>query len=349
MSLHFLFYLFLVILFIILLLIVVVLYYSFSKFSHLLHLQHWEKVIDQKIASVIIYGSEEAPEDLAFESLVNQPFFKSVFLEKLVESERKFSGVAQQDLKKLYHHYHLEEESLKKLTQKKPYLIVGGIQELTSMQVEKTLPQINSFLNHPKLAVYQEAQYAAVHFKGFEGLDFLNTHQALISDWQQLRLLLSVKEIPDESTDNIKNWLESTNDSVVHLTLRLLRKFQFLSGYPFVRNLLNPPSVKIRKEAVFTLQSLENSSTNTELIQSYDEQPEEVQVEIMRMILNSKDARCIDFLKKELQKHPNPQLKINAALALLSLGKEEELRQWAADPGTDADLILIINHAIEQK
>ena len=346
----FLFYTFLGVLFIVLLLIVAVLYYSFYLLKKLINILTWSRQIDQKVSQAIVYGNTEGEKNSeSFSQFSSNSSFRNLFLEKVVESEKKFSGAAQTEITKLFQDYNLQRETLKKLNQKKPYLIAGGIKEVASMHIESEVPKIVSFLNHPSPLVYQEAQYAMVSFKGFDGLRFLDTVSNKISEWQQLRLLLSVSTIPQNCDEVVNNWLESANNSVIIFTLRLLRKFQMLTFYPQVLKLLQHSSVEVRIQAVKTLQSLENSSTLNHLIKSYPNQTPEVQVEIIRVLKISKDQRCVEFLKTQLINHPFPKLKILAAETLFSLGHQDYLNNLAKEDTSTEQLVQVIKHSMQEK
>ena len=347
-SVHFLFYIFLVILIVVFLLIVVVLYYSFNQFRKLLAVRRWSTLIEDKVVSAVVNKGEVA-NDPDFKMFSQQTAFRNLFLEKLIESEKKFSGSAQKEIIGLYEDYHLEKESFCKLDQKQPHLFVGGIQELTAMKVEKAVPKIASFLNHPSVQVYQEAQYAMVNYKGFEGLRFLDETLHIISDWQQLRLLLSLTDIPQNAEASIEKWLQSPNDSVSIFTLRLLRKFQMLTHYPDVLPLMSHASQVVRIQAVQTLQSLENSFTTTDLTEGFSAQPLPVQLEIIRALMNSKDPQSAGFLKTQLLEHSAPGLRILAADCLIVLGFEKYLRQLLKDQDSSEELIQIIKHALQEK
>ncbi|MEJ5048976.1 HEAT repeat domain-containing protein [Chryseobacterium culicis] len=348
-SVHFLFLVFLGMLSLVLLLIIAVLIYSFYQYRESLQAFRWSEVINKKISEVIVYGEEEIPVNSNFSAASGSASFRNLFLQKLAESEKKFSGAAQNKLKDLFQEYSLQEEALKKLTQKKEHIIAGGIQELTAMQVEEALPKISTFLTHPSAQVYQEAQYAMVNFKGFEGLHFLNSISSKISEWQQLRLLISITNIPENSGESIKIWMESSNDSVVIFTLKLLRKFQVLSLYSTVTDLLDHPSVDIRVQAVQTLLSLENSSTISDLMEVYLHQPIEVQKEILKVMKKSKDQCCTDFLKDQLLNTPDSGIKVHAAEALCALEKQEYLTELSQKENSSEELIQIIKYALQEK
>lgn len=348
-TIHELFLTFLGMLVVVLLLIIAVLSYSFSQYRELLHISNWSRIIDKKVSEVIVFGKEENAADGEFTEVSGNPSFRDLFLEKLVGSEKKFSGTAHDEIKDLFRTYNLEKEAFSKLSQKKAYLIAGGIQELTSMKVEAAVPKITALLSHPSPAVYQEAQYAMVAFKGFEGLRFLDAETHKISDWQQLRLLISVTAIPENCEQEVNGWLRSSNNSVIIFTLSLLRKFQMLSFYPSVWHLLSHPSSEVRIRAVQTLLSLENDQTMRALAGSFPEQPLEVQLEILRVMEISRDQRSVGFLKQQLLEHPAAGIRIQAAEALFTLGHQEYLNRISRDSESSEELIQIIKHALQEK
>lgn len=348
-SVHFLFLVFLGMLSLVLVLIIIVLFYSLLQYKESMRVSGWLKIIDARISEAIVYDEQELSSDDHFKKLADHSSFRNLFLNKLVDSEKKFSGSAKERIKDLFKQYGLHREALNKLEQKKTYLIAGGIQELTVMDSKDAVPKIASFLSHPSEQVYQEAQYAMVSLKGFEGLGFLNTATGKISEWQQLRLLLSVTKIPENSEATIESWLKSTNASVVIFTLKLLRKFQLLSFYPMVFSLMDHSSVEVRVQAVQTLLSLENSSTILQLIEIYPDQPVEVQLEILRVMKTSKDKACNGLLKEELKNSNISGIKALAAEALFLLGEQEYLQQLAKDETSSEELIQIIKYALQEK
>lgn len=351
-SFRFLFDTFLGVLLVVAILIVVVLYYSFYQFKKLIHHLQWSNAIDDKVSDAIVYGSDNeymsAAND-AFYTFAKNNSFRDLFLEKLVASEKKFSGLAATEIYKLFITYDLEKEAYKNLHQKKAHRVAGGIKELSAMHVQKALPQITSFLTHPSRLVYQEAQYSMITFKGFEGLQFLHNTTTILSEWQQLRLLLTITHIPEEGADLVPLWLKSNNNSVVVFTIRLVKKFQMLSFYPLVLELLNHPSQMVKIQAVSTLQALENSNTLQHLTEGYSNQPEDVKVEILRMLKISKDVKSINFLKERLIEPALPKIRIYAAEALFDLNQKEFLCSLVADQSTSEQLVQIIKHAMQEK
>jgi len=348
-SIHFLFIIFIVMLSLVLMLAIIVLIYNIIEYNKSVRRAGWSEVINKKISDVIVYAEDEIAEDVYFKALSVNSSFRNLFLEKLVDSEKKFSGAAKNKITDMFIEYDLRKEAMKKLYQKKAYMIARGIRELTVMEVQDTIPKIEQYLSHPSPQVYQEAQYAMVRLKGFEGLYFLDHFPTRISEWQQLRFLLSISSLPQDSEDVISKWLESTNDTVIIFTLKLIKKFQLLNFYPKLIGLLNISSVEVRVKAVQTLMSLENPETVQYLSGIYYDQPDEVRIEILRVMKISKDQCCIDLLKKELSEDVPSGIRVNAAQALYELGHGDYLSELALKEEPSEELVGIIKYALQEK
>ncbi len=338
-----------VVLIFVLLLIIAVLSYSFYSYRILHHRQLWTQIIEHKIMKTIVGSDDSDNSDVKFATYIREPSFRKLFLHLLINAERKFSGVAKQSIAKLFSDFKLEDEAWRKLRQREAYLIAGGIQELAAMSVHEAIPTILTKLNDPRPAVYQEAQYALVSFKGYEGLSFLNTFDRPLSDWQQLRLLYSIHIVPEASEPSITLWLASANASVVIFTLRLIRKFRLMSMYDAVQRLLTHTITSVRIQAVRTMQAIENGTTMDQLINGFNGQPVDVQLEILKSMKKSRSRDCVSFLKTQLLHCEKNAIKIAAAEVLVVLGQEKYLREIARGTTKDTALTHIINHALQEK
>jgi hypothetical protein len=333
----------------VMLMIITVLFYSLYQYRVLHNRQIWTSIIENKISESIVSGHYAIADDHSFNSHLKEYAFRDLLLGLLVTSERKFSGSARQEISFLFHRFHLEHVAWQNLKKKKNHLVVAGIQELTAMGIAQALPKLISLLKHSDKLVYQEAQYAVITFKGFVGLSFLNTLETHLSDWQQLRLLDSIIEIPDAHDLSAASWLASTNVTVIIFTLRLIRKFQLLSFYHVVLKLLDHDHVPVRREAVRTLEALENEDTINQFIETFAQQAQPVQLEILKALKMSKSIECLEFVKLQFLENPDNAIKIAAAEVMVCLGEQQYLRSLALDIHTENRFKQIINHALQQK
>lgn len=338
-----------VVLILVLLLIITVLGYSFYSYR-ILHNRHsWKQIIEYKIMERAVGSDGNDEQDREFSRHLKEPSFRILFLEVLVDSGRKFSGTAKKAINRLFYDFKLEDEAWRKLRQRKAYLVAGGIQELAEMKVEAAIPEIKAKLNDDRTVVYQEAQYAMVTFRGYEGLEFLTHFDKSLSDWQQLRLLSSIHHIPELSDVQAYTWLKSTNDSVVIFTLRLIRKFRLMAFYTAVYELLDHTSTSVRVQAIRTMQAIENSATISQFIACFDQQPIDVQLEILKSMKVARSKESEGFLKDQLWNNAAVSIKIHAAEVLVVLGEGQYLREISQKADTYDELIQIIKHALQEK
>lgn len=347
---HDLLLIFLTVLVMILVMIGTVLFYGFYQYKSLKNKRKWESLIDARVSDAIVFPDEkEAPESELFLSHSKEGLFRNLLLEKLVSSKKKFSGIAQDEIQRLFVNYGLYSEALQNLNSTKPYVIAGGIQEVTAMKMTDSLPKVKKYLEHPTPQVYNEAQYAMVVFEGFSGLVFLNTLQTQLSDWQQLRLLGSLKKVSEVSNVSVEMWLQSSNLSVVVFTLKLIKKFQMFTCYDLVKKLLHHASENVRINAVQTLQILENDLTMEHFMETYPLQPVKVQLAVLKAMKHSNDKRYHDFFRSQLIHQQVVSLKMEAAQALFALGFSQSLTEIAQSKASSKQIREIVKHVLQEK
>lgn len=348
--LHDLLLIFITVLVMILMMIGAVLFYGFYQYKSLKNKREWESLIDVRVSDAIVFSDEAgSSETEQFQSHSAGGSFRNLLLEKLVSSKKKFSGMAQDEIQRLFVNYGLYKEALENLNSKKPYVIAGGIQEVTAMKITESLPQVKQYLKHPAAQVYNEAQYAMVVFDGFNGLTFLSELETPLSDWQQLRLLGSLQKIPEVTYMSVETWLQSGNLSVVVFTLKLIKKFQMLSCYDQVKKLLDHSSENVRINAVQTLQILENDLTMEHFLETYPLQPVKVQLAVLKAMKHSNDKRYYDFFRLQLIHQQDVSLKMEAAQALFALGFSHSLTEIAENNAASQQIREIVKHVLQEK
>lgn len=330
-------------------LILVVIIISFVKYRDIIRHNFWGSIIDQKVTDAIIHEAIDDTQKGAFEKFLNVQAFRDLCIQKMIEAEKKFSGSIHAVIQAFYTKYAFKADSLKKMTFRKAFTVARGIQESTAMHADEALPSIEQFLKHKDPNVYEEAQYAMVTFKGFEGLQFLSNFKNILSDWQQLRLLRSIHELPEDKRDLVSEWMSSENHSVALFALRLAGQFQTIGLYSEVVSLLIHPEDEVRIQALKTLQVLENENTLDDIIQNFEDNNIDVQMEVIRLIKSLNDPKSLTFLKDQLLNSRSVSLKIAVAELLYTFREQAYLREVALFDSSDEELALIINHALQEK
>lgn len=318
---------------------------SYFKYVNLTKLSDWKRVVEGKLASFIVDGPKEILGDQEFLKKIRNRSFRNTLLEALVAAHRKFSGQARRDLGELFTSLNLEGEVWRKINSGKPHLISVGIQDLALVSGVNRASELERFLKHSSMQVRHEAQFATVSFLGFGGLSFLNSLEHNLSDWQQLRLLRAIKEIPAEGDDSLRIWLGSKNFSIVIFSLRVLKKFQRFSFYDKVKPLMQHSSDGVRMEVVAVMNALGGTTLTADLLRLYPGQSKIVQYEILKVFRSLRDKDTADLLRNLLEHHPEPAFQILSAEILLSIGYGDYLLRLAEKHGATNRVDQIIKHA----
>jgi len=335
------------ILLMIVLLVCTVMLFSYFRNKRIAKQHKWQSSINEAISNAVINNQVE--KDQAIERNMVFRAFRNLFLDELVASEQKFAGAAFQYIKELFQLYGLEPFVLSKLKSRKVYVVAKGIRELRAMKVESAIPEIQARLQHKAPEIYLEAQYAMVYLRGFEGLSFLNNLKHLISDWQQLKLLTSIKSIPADAVQNVAKWLQSENESVVIFALRIIRKFQLLDFIDSLMLLIESGSTAVRLQAVKSLDMLEGDETSLHLRSIFKNQPYLVQIEIVKLLQKLRNKEDKGFFVELLSAEVSNTVKVLAAEALVNWGFREELIRIAQERELSNELSLIIKHALREE
>lgn len=119
--------------------------------------------------------------------------------------------------------------------------------------------------------------------------------------------------------------------------------------YTAVYDLLDHSAISVRVQAIRTMQAIENHTTISQFMTCFDQQPIEVQLEILKSMRVARSRESEDFLKEQLWNHAAVSVKISAAEVLVVLGEDQYLREISQRTDTYDQLIQIIKHALQEK
>ncbi|MVZ64641.1 hypothetical protein GQF61_02160 [Sphingobacterium sp. DK4209] len=312
----------LAILILVFLFIIALLIFSFREYRIVENRQVWKEKIEEYLSRVIIEGTaDQIDVDSDIEQYLRYRAFRRYFLNRLVESERKFKGIAADVLQQVFYTYKLDQEAYTLLRSRRPYLIARGIQVLKIMKVAAALPEIKTKIKDKHIRIRQEAQYAIVYFEGFDGLAFLDQIKTVLSDWQQLRILTFINILPKDANPRLITWLNSENPSVVVFALRLIQKFKVLELHKKLIPLLSHADNAVSLESIRTMFVLDVYDTADCLVAQYPSLGMPQQWEIIKGLGYTRAKDQIDFLKLEFTNHPTAKGKESIANSLVSLGE----------------------------
>lgn len=308
--------------------------------------ERWKFLVDTLIRNAIFFEEETSSTSLhsllkvlevdAFQipdrvnKLLKNPHFRNLLLKELIAAKQNMSGTAARNLQHLFRQLELNYDVVKLVKNNLWHLKATGIQYLGIMEMVEHKNLVLGYTNHKRRLIRVEAQNTIVKFSGFEGLRFLDQAPFALTEWQQIKLLEELSQLPAENFKGIDNWLRSDNKSVVIFALKLARNYFRFELYENVKSCLNHPDPEVRRQAILTIKELQTAESAEDLLRFYDSETERNKLEIILVLEDVGSEIEVPFLMRVLDLEGN-KLKLAAAKAVAVIG-ETGIEQLATYP-----------------
>ncbi len=250
--------------------------------------------------------------------ILTNPHFRYLIIKELIAARQNMSGAAATNLANLFKQLELDKDSVKMIKSNSWYLKASGIQYLGIMEMVEYKNLIFPYINNIRGLVRVEAQNAIVKFSGFEGLRFLDHASFPITEWQQVKLLEELSQLPGENFTGIDKWLRSANDTVVIFALKLARNYFRFELYDDVIGCLEHDNPEVRRHAILAAKELQTFTTASDLIKFYEFENERNKLAIIHVLEDLRSDTEMPFLFNVFDTENN-QLKVAAAKAIAAI------------------------------
>jgi HEAT repeat protein len=275
-----------------------------------------EKSLEAWITEVIINESHVGvcvPENI--EVLFKKREARQLVIDELVRNKSSFLGVVSENIIKLYFQLGLNVDSRVKLDDRRAHIQCQGIHELCVMEQKDQLQKVYRFTNSKHKDVRIEAQTAVLQWYGFRGLRFLDVVSYPITEFQQLKLLELLRQLPFTGFSKLNKWLASPNDTVVSFALKLAEHYKQVQAHKEAEQCLQHSNEAVRLQAVKTLAKIGNCNTAELLTHVYEKEQFTNRLNILKELPKIAGNNQRDFLIVQLHEgHEN--LKLAAAKVL---------------------------------
>jgi len=265
-----------------------------------------------------LYGSATSRE---FRPIASDYYSRQVLIDQMIDVSINLKGEESQKLIGLYKHLGLDKDSLSRARDYRWHKKVKGFRELAFMNIKDANASIYKALNSSNDILRMEAQIALVRLNDDNHFEFLSHLKRPFSLWEQIELhdLIIQHNIP---VPQFKQWLNSTNDSVVLFSLRMIREFKQADAEEAIHKVLVHSSPEIRLMAVQVAGDLGFRSALEELKKMYKNQDYKTCLEIVKSMGKMPDPSMLGFLKLVLDKEDDVQLQIEATKSIEKMGEE---------------------------
>jgi hypothetical protein len=242
---------------------------------------------------------------------ISNPLKRKVVVKTLVKLRSEITGEVATSIEQLYAHSRLMDFAIARLKSGKWYLIAKAIREFAHFQVKEVQDEVIKHIQHPKSEVRKEAQLYLVNLFHFKGLDFLDSLEIPLSEWNQIQLLEALHRFDNQNIVDIRPWLKSKNNSVVAFALKLAKIYNQFETKKELIGLLHHENTKIKVEAINVLGYLQVIESKKVLKNNFNERSLEEQIAFFNMIENVPESCDQAFLKNHLN-HENFEIKLLA-------------------------------------
>lgn len=290
--------------------------YLYIKKSTYFFKQRIHKQLTDWITKAILEEIDEAtviPE--RFKKLIRHPIAQQFVIDELVATKKSLMGISASNIILLYLKLDLKKVSIAKMESKSWQKKAKGIQELYVMEQQDMLLKIYRFTNSKNEFIRTEAQIGIVQLSGFKSLRFLDIISEPITNWQQLKLLDCLPKVTQDVEEDLKRWLQSANDTVVIFTLRIIETYQLLNLHNDCEQCLYHHNEAVRMQTIKTITAIGNTTTGSILIQRFEEECENVRLQILDYLSYVSNQEHIFFLL-DLLNEQNELIRLKAAKAL---------------------------------
>lgn len=297
--------------------------------------ERWKFIADTLIRNAIFFEEDESassgysllkvlkvntfPIPDRVKKLLQDTHFRNLIIKELIDARRNITGDAALNLESLFKQLELDQDVLKMINSNSWYLKASGIQYLGIMKMDEYKNLIFPYTNKRRGLIRMEAQNTIVKFSGFDGLRFLDKASFPITEWQQIKLLEELSQLPGENFTGIEKWLNSSNDTIVIFALKLARNYFRFELYENIISCLEHANPEVRRQAILSTKELQTATTAAELIKIYDSETERNKLAIVKVLEDVSTEAEFPFLFTIFEQGNN-QVKIAAAKAIAATG-----------------------------
>ncbi|MFL0681759.1 MAG: hypothetical protein ACJLTB_00845 [Algoriphagus aquaeductus] len=186
----------------------------------------YQAEIDQVLFG-FVFGQDGAEEELKKFSISGKSnLYKKVLIKSLISLHSNFTGSSTDKLEEFYVSSGLVNYSLHKLQSKKWTEVVEGIRDLAALNYQPAYDSIIQVKFTKNDLVQQEKLIARIRLRGLSELSEFRNSKAYFNDWTQSNILFSVKRFKVKNLENLQDLLDSSNESVALLVIRLIFYFR---------------------------------------------------------------------------------------------------------------------------
>jgi Tfp pilus assembly protein FimT len=249
---------------------------------------------------------------------------RQALIDRLIDYRSNVRGAMGEQLRNLYVQLELDKDSLKKMKSSKWDKKVQALAELSNMNMSIADVTILPLTNSRNRELRSAARHAYIKLSKNEPFKFFDVVTEPLLMWDQVELFKIISTTEHIAIPNFAQWITySSNKSIVSFCLKLVVHYNQINALPAVVRLLDTKDHYLRADAINCLGKLKMESSEDKLLQMYDSQPLNCQLEILKALGRISSGKHVDFLRQEFLHATDFDVRKHAAKSIIR-------NQWAA-------------------
>ncbi|MEW5675917.1 hypothetical protein ABGT15_06350 [Flavobacterium enshiense] len=244
-----------------------------------------------------------------------------LILNKLIHFKQNLHGLYQNRVLIIYKYFGLQEYSQKLINDKRWYFKSLGIYHYQVLDYKIKKGYMKSFLKNKNKYLRSNALIAVIALSD-EKFGVLDNYKEKISRADELKILDIIYQKQSQIPENIEQWLNNKNNSIVLLGLKLMIRYKVNLTLAQISYLLLHEDVLVRKETLLAIRELNIKNANITLIEHYSkENHKRNKISCLKTLGIIGDDSTLEFAKTILPGESDLEIKFEIVSCIHKLNK----------------------------
>ena len=264
---------------------------------------------------------------------LHKSWCKKLVINEMIRFKHSLKGKASESILFYYQALHLDAYSEYLIRDFRSYNKCEGFYHFQSLDYKKGNYIIKKYLKHPNIVVRTNANMAFLSLsKNY--MESFNELPSTISHLYTIKMMDLLHEKKFPIPKNIDKWIETNNNSITKLGLKIMAFYNYRNKASEIIALLQNEDDSLIKEAVIAIRKLFLTEAKEDLAVLFNKASIEIQLEIIETLKVIGDKDIVSFLEHEIQIQTDKDLKLKAVDCLNEISKTALDKLSAADYDT---------------
>lgn len=253
---------------------------------------------------------------------LHKTWCKEMIINDMIRFKRSLKGKASEQINVFYQALNLDKYSAGLIRDFRSFYKCEGFYHFQALDYKKGSALIKPYLKHPNIVIRSNANMAYISLSE-NHMESLKDQSSGISILNMIKIMDVLHEKKITIPKNIDQWIETENNSVTKLGLKIMVFYNYRKQAKGIIALIYNEDDNLKKEAITAIRELFLVEAKTDLTLLFDKVSLEVQLEILETLLVIGDESIVPFLENTIRLATNKDVKLAAVKCLNELDKTE--------------------------